>query len=103
MSRRSLRCCVLCLRSSRTCFNARTLDLENRALRLYVRAATDADPTALTTAARLGLGTEFFLYPLGCATAQLDALRASGASLPPRAAAHVTRCSGLRATRDIPH
>lgn len=56
---------------------AERIERENRALRLYVRAATHGDREAGREAARLAAGTEFLLYPFGCAAPQLEQLRAT--------------------------
>ncbi len=75
------------------------LQLENRALRLYVRSIVDRDPNARVNAARLGLGTEFFLYPMGCTREQLDALVRDPAGTPDPAG-HREMCRRLRELRD---
>ncbi len=68
---------------------------ENRALRLYVEAKVEAEPAKAVAAARESRGTEFFLYGLGCATAQLDYLR-SDARVPARQiASQLAHCSGV--------
>ena len=61
---------------------------ENRALRLYVESTVEGNVQAGTAAARLGRGTEFFLYRLGCATEQLE-------RLPPEASGQLQRCRAL--------
>lgn len=60
---------------------AERVALENRALRLYLRAVALGDPAAGGQAVRLSRGTEFYLYRMGCASAQLAGLDPSAASL----------------------
>lgn len=71
----------------------RKVELENRALRHYVRARVLGDPGEGATAAALARGTEFFLYGFGCAREQLAFLQASGAEL----RGQLARCARLRA------
>jgi len=60
------------------------LSRENAALRSYVRAATERDRTAGVLAARTARSTEFFLYPLGCTTPQLERIESGRSEMPPR-------------------
>ena len=55
----------------------RRVEAGNRALRDYVRSAVEKNTAPGVEAARRGSGTEFFLSRFGCATRQLDALRAT--------------------------
>jgi len=75
---------------------------ENRALRLYVRGAVKGEPTARVAAARGSQGTEFHLYGFGCATAQLDALRAAPDTSPDLLRTHVERCRQLAPPAAMP-
>jgi hypothetical protein len=71
---------------------------ENRALRSYVRAAVERDPSAGQDSAILARSTDFFLYPLGCAPGQLRRIGSGPAALPPAAiVAQKERCRRLRA------
>jgi spermidine synthase len=73
----------------------RAVEEENAALRLYVQAATDGQPGARVAAARASRGTEFHLYGFGCATAQLETLRAAPATPPELWRTHLERCRQL--------
>jgi hypothetical protein len=64
-------------------------------LRLYVQAAPDGQPGARVAAARASRGTEFHLYGFGCATAQLETLRAAPATPPELWRTHLERCRQL--------
>jgi spermidine synthase len=66
----------------------------NDALRLHVRAAAERDAQLAVEAARISAGTEFFLYGLGCARAQLERLAALSTD---DAAAQARRCAELQA------
>ncbi|HXV75399.1 MAG TPA: fused MFS/spermidine synthase [Candidatus Polarisedimenticolaceae bacterium] len=68
---------------------------ENRAMRQYVRAAALDDQGLRVAAARRSRATEFHLYGLGCASAQLDFLRASSGAPAERVETHVQRCAAL--------
>jgi spermidine synthase len=74
---------------------------ENRALRLYTREVAEGAAGARIAAARSSRGTEFFLYGFGCATSQLDTLRAAADMTPERLRSHVARCDQLRAQGDL--
>jgi spermidine synthase len=79
------------------------LGRENAALRSYVRAATDRDASAGALAARIARSTEFFLYPLGCTTAQLERIESGSSELPLREIEpQRRRCRMLRAEADRP-
>lgn len=79
----------------------RVLRRENEALRAYVRAATDRNSSAGQLAARISRSTEFFLYPLGCTTAQLERIESGRSELPLREIEpQRRRCRMLRAAGD---
>ncbi|NIM01433.1 MAG: hypothetical protein GTN89_11490 [Acidobacteria bacterium] len=70
---------------------------ENGALRLYVEATVRDKRASGVTAARRSRATEFFLYPHGCTTAQMAALRSGDHGLTPQEAAGRLRgCANLR-------
>jgi spermidine synthase len=70
---------------------------EHGALRLHVESLVRRDEALAREAARRSRGSEFFLHGLGCAAAQIDALRAGGGAGPRQIEAHVLRCRGLGA------
>jgi spermidine synthase len=72
--------------------------IENRALRLYVRAAAERNAASREEAARISRGTEFFLYPFGCATRQRAYLEAGVGVSPVEARARLQQCARLRPT-----
>lgn len=79
---------------------AERVEVEGRALQLYVRSEAEGEPRLGVEAARISSGTEFFLYPLGCAQAQLRAL----GRLPGQAEVfrrQAARCSSI-ASRSVP-
>ncbi len=74
------------------------VDLENRALRLYLRANVYEDPKAGTEAAKVSRGTEFFLFRLGCARDQLAYLeKTTGRG--PTWSSQVQKCATLSTGR----
>jgi spermidine synthase len=68
---------------------------ENRALRLYAASTVERDVAAGVEAARTARGTEFFLYRMGCASAQLDYLRSGAGTGAADASAQADRCAAL--------
>ena len=72
---------------------------ENRALRAYFRSTVERDPSAGLESARLSRSTDFFLYPFGCTTRQLQRIDGGPDALSPaEASAQRERCRRLRAT-----
>lgn len=79
----------------------RRVERENQALRLYLASEVETDLTPGIAATQLSSGTEFFLYRLGCASAQLERLERIQERAPRNdVAEQLQRCRGLRGQRD---
>ena len=75
----------------------RRLEHENTALRLYAESTVNRNPGAGVRAARETRATEFFLYPMGCTSAQTAVLRSADPGMPRNAAAsRLQRCQSLQ-------
>ena len=70
------------------------IEVENRALRRYVRAEVEGDASGNAEAARLSRGTGFFLTTIGCATEQLEYLARSAGHAAAEKQARI--CASLR-------
>ena len=75
----------------------RTIEEENAALRLYAESTVLGNPSSIVTAARRSRATEFFLYPHGCTTLQIEALRSDDPGVTPQEVAdRLKGCETLR-------
>jgi spermidine synthase len=75
----------------------RLIEAENAALRLYAESTVRGKSQPGISAARRSRATEFFLYPHGCTTLQIEALRSGAHGLTPQeAAGRLRNCETLR-------
>jgi len=73
------------------------VEQENVALRLYAKSTVLKHPPSGLAAAQASRATEFFLYPHGCTTVQMEDLRSRDHGLTPEAVAGRLRsCDALR-------